>query len=98
MRFIIRAKIPTEAGNKMVKDPKFIQNLEEYINKVKSEANYFFEADGNRVLVFVVNLDSADMIPSIAEPLFQEMGANVEFHPVMSLDDLKKAVQHMNSQ
>ena len=38
------------------------------------------------------------MIPSIAEPLFQEMGANVEFHPVMSLDDLKKAIQHMNNQ
>jgi hypothetical protein len=98
MRFIVRAKIPTEAGNKMVKNPKFIQNLEEYINKVKSEANYFFEADGNRVLVFVVNMDSVDMIPSIAEPLFQEMGANVEFHPVMSLDDLKKAIQRMNSQ
>ena len=98
MRFIVRAKIPTEAGNKMVKNPKFIQNLEEYINKVKSEANYFFEADGNRVLVFVVNMDSVDMIPSIAEPLFQEMGANVEFHPVMSLDDLKKAIQHTNNQ
>ncbi len=98
MRFIVRAKIPTEAGNKMVKDPKFIQNLEGYINKVKPEASYFFEADGNRVSVFVVNMDSVDMIPIIAEPLFQEMGANVEFHPVMSLDDLKKGVQHLSTQ
>ncbi len=98
MRFIVRAKIPTLAGNKMVKDPKFIQNLEEYISKVKPEASYFFEADGNRVAAFVVNIDSADMIPSIAEPLFQEMGANVEFHPVMSLDDLKKGVQHLSTQ
>ena len=97
MRFIVRAKIPTEAGNKMVKDPKFIQNLEGYINKVESEASYFFEADGNRVFVFVVNMDSADMIPNIAEPLFQGMNANVEFHPVMSLDDLKKAVQHLGT-
>jgi hypothetical protein len=95
MRFIVRAKIPTEAGNKMVKDPEFIQNLEEYISKVKAEASYFFEADGNRVCAFVLNMDSVDMIPTIAEPLFQEMGANVEFHPVMSFDDLKKAVQHM---
>ncbi len=98
MRFIVRAKIPTEAGNKMVKDPKFIQNLEEYINKVKPEASYFFEADGNRVAAFVVNMDSVDMIPIIAEPLFQEMGANVEFHPVMSFDDLKKGVQHLRTQ
>lgn len=28
MRFIARVKIPTEAGNKMVKDPNFIQTLE----------------------------------------------------------------------
>jgi hypothetical protein len=97
MRFIVRAKIPTEAGNKMVKDPKFIQNLEEYISKVKAEASYFFEADGNRVCAFVVNMDSVDMIPTIAEPLFQEMGANVEFHPVMSFDDLKKAVQNLGT-
>jgi len=97
MRFIVRAKIPTEAGNKMVKDPKFIQNLEEYISKVKAEASYFFEADGNRVCAFVVNMDSVDMIPTIAEPLFQEMGANVEFHPVMSFDDLKMAVQNLGT-
>jgi len=81
----------------MVKDPKFIQNLEEYISKVKAEASYFFEADGNRVCAFVVNMDSVDMIPTIAEPLFQEMGANVEFHPVMSFDDLKKAVQNLGT-
>lgn len=97
MRFIVRAKIPTEAGNKMVKDPKFIQHLEEYIGKVKPEASYFFEADGNRVCAFIVNMDNVDMIPSIAEPLFQEMGANVEFHPVMSFDDLKNAIHHMST-
>jgi hypothetical protein len=97
MRFIVRAKIPTEAGNKMVKDPKFIQNLEGYMNKVKPEASYFFEADGNRVAAFVVNIDSTEMMPAVCEPLFQDMGANVEFHPVMSFDDLKKAIQHLST-
>jgi hypothetical protein len=28
----------------------------------------------------------------LAEPLFIKMGAHVEFHPVMSLDDLKKGI------
>jgi hypothetical protein len=91
MRFIVRAKIPTEAGNKMVKDPNFLRDLEEYMNKIKPEASYFFEADGKRVMVFVVDMQSNDQIPMFAEPLFQ-WGAEVEFHPVMSLDDLKKAV------
>jgi hypothetical protein len=97
MRFIIRAKIPTEAGNKMVKDPKFIQNLEGYMNKIKPEASYFFEADGNRVMAFVANIESVEMIPAVVEPLFQEIGANVEVHPVMSFDDLKKAITNIST-
>ena len=41
------------------------------------------------------NTINADQIPSVAEPLFQDLGAKVEFHPVMVLDDLKKAIQNM---
>ena len=44
---------------------------------------YFFEAGGDRTFAFIVNLESADMIPDTAEPLFQDLGAKVEFHPVM---------------
>ena len=92
MRFLIRATIPTEAGNMMVQDPNFLRKLEEYINKVNAEAAYFFEANGNRVASFIVEIESADQIPVLAEPLFSGMGANVEFHPVMSFDDLKKGM------
>jgi hypothetical protein len=92
MRFILSAKIPTEAGNLMVQDAKLLSKLETYINKVKAEATYFFEADGNRVAAFIVDIQSADQIPVLAEPLFSGMGAHVELHPVMSLDDLKKGM------
>jgi hypothetical protein len=92
MRFLIRAKIPTEAGNLMVRDPNLLSKLETYIDKVKAEATYFFEADGNRVAAFIVDIQGADQIPVLAEPLFSGMGAHVELHPVMSLDDLKKGI------
>jgi hypothetical protein len=92
MRFILSAKIPTEAGNLMVQDAKLLSKLETYINKVKAEATYFFEADGNRVAAFIVDIQSADQIPVLAEPLLSGMGAHVELHPVMSLDDLKKGI------
>ena len=92
MRFLIRAKIPTEAGNLMVRDPNLLSKLETYINKVKAEETYFFEADGNRVAAFIVDIQGADQIPVLAEPLFSGMGAHVELHPVMSLDDLKKGI------
>jgi len=90
MRLIIRAKFPTEAGNKLVKDPNFLKDLENYMNNVKPEVSYFFEADGKRTFVFVVDMQSNDQMVMFAEPLFQ-WGAEVEFHPVMSFDDLKKA-------
>jgi len=95
MRFLVRAQISTDAGNRIVKNPKFIQNLEDYIKKVNAEASYFFEAGGDRTFVFIMNLESADMIPSVAEPLFQEFGAKVEFHPVMVFEDLKKALEQV---
>ena len=50
MRFLIYAKIPTEAGNQMVQDPDLLCKLERYVNKVKAEATYFFEMDGSRLL------------------------------------------------
>ena len=92
MRFLILAKIPTEDGNKMVQDPKLLEKLEKYINNVKAETTYFFEANGNRVASFIVDIESADQIPVLSEPLFSGMGAHVELHPVMSLDDLKKGM------
>ena len=91
MRFFLYVQIPTEAGNDMVKDPNLLRNIEEYINKVKAEAAYFGPSNGSRTMFFVVNMDSADMIPQIIEPLFQKFRARVEMHPIMVLDDLKKA-------
>ena len=49
-------------------------------------------------MVFVLDLPSSDMIPEIAEPIFQAHEANVEIHPAMNLDDLKKAISRMKQQ
>jgi len=46
-------------------------------------------------MVFITEIQTNDQRPALAEPLFQGMGANVEFHPVMSFDDLKKAISRM---
>ena len=80
----------------MVKNPKFLEELESYIQKLKAETAYFFEAGGDRTFAFIINIESADMLPSIAEPLFQDIGAKVEFHPVMLFEDLKKAIEHLS--
>jgi hypothetical protein len=92
MRVIVRAMIPTVAGNKAVLDPNFLNKIEDYIKKFNCEASYFTEVNGNRTFIFVLDLPSPDMIPAIAEPLFQGFDANVEVHPAMNLQDLKSAI------
>jgi hypothetical protein len=95
MRVLVRAMIPTTAGNKVLKDPNFMKNLEDYIHKFNCEAAYFFPLNGNRTMAFVLDLPSQDMLPAVAEPLFQNFEANVEIHPAMNLDDLKKGISNM---
>jgi hypothetical protein len=95
MRVLVRATIPTVAGNKVLKDPNLVKNIEDYIQKFNCEAAYFAEVNGSRTMNFVLDLSSPDMIPTIVEPLFQGYDANVEIHPAMNLDDLKKAISSM---
>jgi len=87
--------LPTVADNKMVHDPNFLNKIEDYIKKFKCEASYFTEVNGNRTFIFVLVLPSSDMIPAIAEQLFQGFEADVEIHTTMNLDDLKKAVSKL---
>ena len=94
MRFLIRARIPTEPGNKTIQDPNFLTRLEEYMNKVKPEAAYFMPIEGHRAGAFIVHVESNEQIPAIVEPLFQWWDANVDVIPVMTFDELKKGLQN----
>lgn len=92
MKFLVRIQPSVEGGNKMIKDPKGFQKLQNYYKKIHGEAAYFYEQGGLRTFEFIVNLQTVDKIPSIAEPMFQDFNAKVEFHPVMLFEDLKKGL------
>jgi len=92
MRFIVTIQPTVEGGNKMMKDPKGLQKLEAYYKKIKGEAAYFYEKNGLRTFTFIIDLPSVDQLPSVAEPMFQEYSASIEFHPVMVFEDLKKGL------
>jgi hypothetical protein len=81
--------VPTEAGNKIAQDDAGMKNLEDYLNHIKAEASYFFVSNGERNAIFIVNMDSIDMLPSIAEPLFQKFHAKVDIYPAMNFYELK---------
>jgi hypothetical protein len=65
MRFLIKTRIPTKAGNKIVHDTNFMKRLEDYMNKVKPEAEYFLSNGGHRSAAFIVNIQSNDQVPAV---------------------------------
>jgi hypothetical protein len=70
-------------------------NASKIINRIieesKAEAVYFTAEDGCRTAMMVVNFDDPSAIPRFAEPWFLNFNASIEFKPVMTPDDLRKA-------
>jgi hypothetical protein len=91
MRFMLTFRIPMEQGNAAVKDGSINQTVQAILDELKPEAAYFRVIDGARGGYLVVTMDDASQIPALVEPLFLGIGATVELHPVMTVDDLMKA-------
>jgi hypothetical protein len=91
MRFLFRVIFDTEAGNRTSSDSNFIKNIQGFMEKTRAEAAYFTVVNGDRNAIFIIDMQSVDMMPVVATPFFQ-MGAKVEFFPVMNLEDLNKGL------
>jgi len=92
MRTLLRITIPVEAGNAAFRDGRLAKIIMANIEKLKPEATYFFPDGGTRTAMFVFDMKDSFQIVQIAEPLFEEFHAKVEFFPVMNADDLKKGM------
>ena len=95
MRTLISVVIPVEAGNKAIKDGSLAKAAESFMQKFKPESAYFFAKNGKRSMQFVFDLADPSDIPSVAEPFFFDLGADIEATPVMNADDLRKGLQKM---
>lgn len=95
MRMMVRVTIPADAGSAGIKSGKLPQIIGETIARHKPEAAYFTADGGNRTAYFFIDLKDQSDMPSIAEPFFSEMNAEVDFQPVMTADDLKKGLAQL---
>ena len=92
MRFMLKFRIPVDKGNTAAKDGSLGRIIESILEDLKPEAAYFTDMEGARGGYLVVNMDDTSQIPAIAEPLFLGLDATIEFHPVMTPDDLARAM------
>jgi hypothetical protein len=92
MLFMVKATIPNEAGNEMVRSGPAMKDLiERVMGDVKPEAAYFSVAEGQRTLFLVVNIDKSEEMVRIAEPLWLGLECDVDVYPCMSVTDFDKA-------
>ena len=90
MKYILKLKMSLEQGNKAISDPQFGHKMSELLAQIKAEAAYFTTICGHRGAYIVLNINDASEIPGIAEPFFFWLGADVDFLPVMTPEDLAK--------
>jgi len=91
MRMIMYVTLPIEPFNTLVRDGSAGVIMKRILDDLKPEAAYFTAHEGHRGGVLVVNFDHASDIPRFAEPWFLNFGAQVEFHPAMTPEDLGQA-------
>ncbi len=92
MRMMMRWTVPVERGNETIKDGSLAKTIEEMMEKLQPEAAYFWPEQGERGGMLVFDMADPRQIPIIAEPLFVNLDAAVEFLPVMNADVLRKAI------
>lgn len=92
MRMMLRLTFPTNIATDAIKGGAFQKAMEATMNKLKPEAAYFMAHNGCRSAMLFFEMQDASEIPSIAEPLFAALNAEIELQPVMNADDLKKGL------
>ena len=89
MKMLLIIRLPNETFNAAVRDGSAGLKTKAILDEVRPEAVYFTETNGQRTVVMVVELESASRVPALAEPWFLTFNAAVEFHVVMSPEELQ---------
>lgn len=95
MRVMLQVAMDTEKSNQMVKEGTIGSTIEGLLERLKPEAAYFHAADGCRAFTLVVDAPDGATLPSLAEPMWRELGATVEAIPVMNAEELAEGLSRL---
>ena len=88
MRMLMRWRLGTTEASEAIRSGRMVEINKRLDELTKPEAQYFCTEGGMRTGYVVFDLADPSDVPPIAEPLFQELNATVEFFPVMDAADL----------
>jgi hypothetical protein len=93
MRVMLTVEMDTDRANEAITGDTLQRTLESVLERIKPEAAYFGAKDGRRTGFIVFDLKEPSDIPTVAEPFFQELGAQVTFIPVMNVDEVRTGLR-----
>ncbi len=93
MRLMMRVSIPNDPVSDPVKDGRLPKTVMAFVKKMKPEACYFTTYFGERTAFFVLDMKDSSLMPTAAEPFFTDLGAGVDFSPVMNLEEMRAGIQ-----
>ncbi|MEU9064782.1 DUF3303 family protein [Streptomyces sp. NPDC048430] len=82
----------TQVSNEAIKNGTLQKLMQSMTERLKPEAAYFGPSEGGRSCTFVFDMQDSSRLPTIAEPLFEVLGAKIEIQPVMNSEDLQKGL------
>ena len=92
MRFLVKANWPNENANEQFASGKGAETIQGILEEIKPEAVYFGLDGGQRTAFMIVDMDEASQMPGVAAPMFLGLNARIEIIPVMTPEDLAKAM------
>lgn len=91
MRMLLQVKIPHQEFNAAVRDGSVEGKMKQILEDTKPEAVFFTEYDGHRGAIMIINIEDSSEVPKFAEPWFLSFNADVQFHIVMTPEELGRA-------
>ena len=91
MRMLLQVRIPHAEFNAAVRDGSAEKKIKQILEQTKPEAVYFTEYDGRRGAIMIININDPSEVPKFAEPWFLSFNADVQFHIVMTPEELGRA-------
>lgn len=92
MRMLMKVQMPTEAGNKAIKDGSLPEIVGTALEELNAEAAYFIAEDGMRTALIFFEMADSSGIPPAAEPFFMGLGAKITLLPTMNVDEMRAGV------
>jgi hypothetical protein len=92
MRVMLKANVPTPAGNAAIEAGTMGPTMAKVIEALKPEAVYFSLDNGMRTGFFFFDLKDPTDMPKAAEDLFIKLGAQITMTPAMTFEELGKGL------